>query len=199
MSQTIPTRVQAGTLLAEAERMNPGTWAAHNRLAAQCAEAIAKGCPALDPDTAYVLGILHDIGRRFGACDLRHTVRGYRFMLEQGYETSACICLSHSFACQDIRVYNGSNDCDEEETALIRSFLETAVYDDYDRLIQLCDPLSQLPPNPVPLEKRLVDVVLGKGFDEVTLLKWRALLAAKERFDLLTGANVYELAGVSLW
>ena len=57
-----PTREEAIALLAEAEPHNPGPWGDHSRTAAHCAEKIAAAV-GLDPDKAFVLGLLHDIGR----------------------------------------------------------------------------------------------------------------------------------------
>ena len=57
-----PDRKAAEALLAEAEPHNLGPWGDHSRIAAHCAEAIARAC-GLDADKAYVLGLLHDIGR----------------------------------------------------------------------------------------------------------------------------------------
>ena len=50
-----PDRKTAEALLAEAEPHNPGPWGDHSRIAAHCAEAIARAC-GLDADKAYVLG-----------------------------------------------------------------------------------------------------------------------------------------------
>ena len=61
-----PSRKEALTLLQDAERRNPSPWAGHSRVAASCAERIAARCPGMDADKAYVLGLLHDIGRRAG-------------------------------------------------------------------------------------------------------------------------------------
>jgi HD superfamily phosphohydrolase YqeK len=44
---------------------NPGPWGNHSRTAAHCAEKIAK-YSGMDSEKAYVLGLLHDIGRKFG-------------------------------------------------------------------------------------------------------------------------------------
>ncbi len=63
---TIPTLTQAQTLLAEAETRNPGPWVAHSINVARAAQLIAERHPDLDPDRAYILGLLHDIGRREG-------------------------------------------------------------------------------------------------------------------------------------
>ncbi|HHX65143.1 MAG TPA: phosphohydrolase [Chloroflexi bacterium] len=191
----IPTIAQAEAMLAEAERMNPGPWVAHNRVAGRCARAIAAACDDMDDAAACVLGLLHDIGRRFGVCDMRHTILGYRFMQERGFDDSARICLTHSFPYRDIASYNGHNDCTEGETEFLRAFIDQAGYDDYDRLIQLCDAVS-LPDGATWMEKRLVDVALRRGVNDLTVPKWRAFLQLKTYFDEKTGGDIYRLIGV---
>ena len=96
-----PTREQAEALLAEALPHNPGPWGNHSRTAAHCAEKIAAAA-GLDPDKAYVLGLLHDIGRRFGKRHLGHVSDGYSYMMSLGYEEVARVCLSHSFNDQSL-------------------------------------------------------------------------------------------------
>lgn len=61
-------------------------------------------CIELCGNTAFVLGMLHDIGRRVGKTDMRHALDGYYFALEKGYDMLAKICLTHSFDCQDMKV-----------------------------------------------------------------------------------------------
>jgi HD superfamily phosphohydrolase YqeK len=78
----LPGREQAEAFLAEGAQLNPGPWVQHSRLAAQAAEAIAAHHPELDPDNAYILGLLHDIGRREGVFKMRHAVDGYNFMCQ---------------------------------------------------------------------------------------------------------------------
>ncbi len=178
----IPSKAEAEKLLNEAATMFPGEWVAHNKVAGKCAESIAERCGDMDSEAAYVLGLLHDIGRRFGASDLRHTINGYKFMLEQGYNDSARICLTHSFPIKDIASYNGQNDCDSDETIFIQDYINKIQYDDYDMLIQLCDAISY-PTGPCHLEKRFVDVVMRKGFSHLTLPKWKELYKVKDHFE----------------
>lgn len=61
----LPTREKAEELLHEAEKSNPGPWGNHSRVAAHCAEKIALKCDDLDSNKACILGLLHDIGRKF--------------------------------------------------------------------------------------------------------------------------------------
>nr|WP_316622273.1 HD domain-containing protein [uncultured Ruminococcus sp.] len=169
----LPTIIEAEKLLNEAEQHNPGAWIGHSKTAAFCARAIAKRCDNLDADTAYILGLLHDIGRREGVTDMRHIIDGYNFMTSLGYDDCARICLTHSFPYKDIHSYNGNIE-----------------YDDYDRLIQLCDALA-LPDGATYIEKRLVDVVMRRGFNDLTIPKWKAFFDLKDYFDKKMGTNLY--------
>ena len=73
----IPELGQAQLWLQEAGVLNPGPWVAHSRYVAEAARNIATHLPPpLDADTAYVLGLLHDIGRRG---------RGYRLAAQPGW------------------------------------------------------------------------------------------------------------------
>lgn len=191
----LPTINEAKRLIEEAEKLNPGAWIGHSKTAADCARSIAERCDNIEPDTAYVLGLLHDIGRREGVTDMKHIIDGYRFMKSPGHEDCARICLTHSFPYKDINSYNGHNDCTDEETAFISEFISQTEYNDYDKLIQLCDALA-LPDGATYIEKRLVDVALRRGFNDLTIPKWKAFLELKEYFDKKTGTDIYKLIGV---
>lgn len=199
-SHAVPVLAEAERLLAEAESLNPGPWARHSRNVALAAETIAANA-GLDSGLARVLGLLHDIGRRVGVTGMRHTLDGYHFLSERGYPGAARICLTHSFPGDDLRfaaVGAGQWDCNEEELEFVDDYLASIEYDDYDRLIQLCDALA-LPDELCVLEKRFVDIALRHGFNEYTLRKWRAYLDLLERFGALTGRPVYALLGLPGW
>ena len=124
----IPSIEEAERLIEEASRLNPGPWIEHNRTAGLCARTIAEKCDGLKPDVAYVMGLLHDIGRREGIMDMKHIYAGYLFMSSLGYDDSARICLTHSFPYKNIGAYNGQNDCSEEETEYIQNYLDMLEY-----------------------------------------------------------------------
>ena len=176
--------------LREAGQRNPGPWIGHSESVAQNAKLIAQWC-GLDAQKAYVMGLLHDIGRREGVSGIKHIFDGYAYMLEMGEKEIARICLTHSFPLKDVQTYIGAYDCTEEEVAFLRDFLEHTEQDDYDRLIQLCDAIS-LPEGACIMEKRLMDVALRHGLPEFSLDKWRAFLALKQYFDDKCGCNLYE-------
>ena len=184
-----PTRQQAEELLAEALTHNPGPWGNHSRTAAHCAEKIASVC-GLDPDKAYVLGLLHDIGRKYGKRHLGHVSDGYSYMMSLGYDEVARICLSHSFNDQSLDDYVGNRDTSPEETALIERTLSAMVYDEYDRLIQLCDSLAGAE-GVLDIEERMMDV--RRRYGSYPQNKWEINLSLKRHFEELSGRSIYEV------
>lgn len=188
----VPSITVAEQILGEAEQINPGLWVYHCKVAAYCAKTIASRCEDVDADASYVLGLLHDIGRRIGVCDLKHVIAGYRFMLSENYEDSAKICLTHSFPYKDILAFAGKNDISPEDTLFLTSYIENAEYDDYDKLIQLCDALAY-PTGPCIIEKRLIDVTLRRGVNSLSVEKWRAYFGLREYFENKIGTNLYSL------
>lgn len=157
MNRLYPDRKKAEELLQDAEKCNPGPWGDHSRAVAMCAEKIASACGNLDTDKAYVLGLLHDIGRKFGVKHFGHIYDGYMYMTELGYTDVAKICLTHSFCIKRIEDYIGNIDVTPEQKRVVEIELGEAVYDDYDLLIQLCDSIGAAE-GVVPMESRMGDV-----------------------------------------
>lgn len=184
----LPTREQAEEILREAEKCNPGPWGNHCRVAAHCAEKIAEACGDMDADKAYILGLLHDIGRKFGGRHMGHVADGYSYMMSLGYDEAAKICLTHSFNNKTTAEYIGKFDTTEEELKMVEDALAQAVYDDYDRLIQLCDSLAGAE-GVMDIEERMGDVKRRYGsFPEA---KWNSNLALKKEFEDRIGQDIY--------
>lgn len=183
---------QANEQLQTAYQKNPGPWVEHSRSVAENARRIAEHTDCIDPDTAYTMGLLHDIGRATGVSGIRHIFDGYDRMNELCQPTIARICLTHSFPLKNIHSFQGSFDCSKQQLAFLQRFLDSCSYDNYDRLIQLCDALS-LPSGACILEKRLVDVALRHGVNDLSLEKWSAFLQLKQHFDRLCRCNLYTL------
>lgn len=193
---SILTNTEAEKELRLAERMNPGPWVQHSMSVARNARLIAdqvKHSTAgnMDCDQAYVMGLMHDIGRRDGIKGILHLFDGYDYMMSLGQEEIARICLTHSFPVKDVNTFFGKYDCSPEQKHFLQQYLAEREYDDYDMLIQLCDAIS-LPNGACIMEKRLVDVALRHGLPDFTLDKWRAFLKAKKYFDELCGCNIYD-------
>ena len=171
---------------------NPGPWEQHSLVTADNARAIAEKVPGMDPEKAYVMGLLHDIGRRVGVTGMRHVIDGYDYLMSIGQPELAVISLTHSYASRNVDLFEGKHDCTPEQKAFIQGFLETHEYDDYDKLIQLCDALS-LPQGACIMEKRFVDVALRYGVQDYTLQRWRGYIQWKKYFDALCGCDIYTL------
>lgn len=183
-----PSREEAERLVREAEAINPGPWGDHCRVAAHCAERIAARCEGMNPDKAYVVGLLHDIGRRFGGRHLGHVADGYSYMMSLGYDEVARICLTHSFNNQSMDGYIGKIDTTEEELKLIQTELAKISMDDYDRLIQLCDALAGAE-GVLDMEERMGDVKRRYGYYPED--KWNINLELKRYFEDKMHADLY--------
>lgn len=186
----IPTRAEAQRLLTEAESCNPGQWGDHSRVAAHCAEKIAAVCDGMDAEKAYVLGLLHDIGRKFGVSHMKHIWDGYTYMMSLGYEEVAKICLTHSFSIQNIHDYIGRFDIEDDKVRELEQALAATEYDDYDRLIQLCDSLAGSE-GVLDIEERMNDV--KRRYGSYPQEKWDANLRLKTYFEKRAGRDIYEV------
>lgn len=186
----LPSRERAEALLRDAERCNPGPWGDHSRVAAHCAETIARACGDMDADKAYVLGLLHDIGRKFGVSHMRHVSDGYSYMMSLGYDEAARICLTHSFAGRTIDGYVGRLDVNDQELDMIKTELSRADMDEYDDLIQLCDALAGSD-GVMDIEARMADV--RRRYGSYPREKWDMNMVLKARFEAAMGRNVYEV------
>lgn len=192
INRGIPTLQEAELLLEEAGKINPGPWVNHSIYAGKAAKLIAQNCEDIESDTAYVLGLLHDIGRRFGITGMRHVLDGYNFLMEKGFYRAAKICITHSFDFKDIKCGFGKWDCTNEEYEFVKQYLKNAEYDDYDRLIQLCDALAFIDGYYL-IEKRMVEASLRHGINEHTTQKWKATLETKEYFEQKMKKSIYSI------
>ncbi|WMJ86680.1 HD domain-containing protein [Anaerocolumna sp. MB42-C2] len=178
--------------LLAAGRMNPGLWIGHSRYVAAACKNIAEHCDTLNTEKAYILGLLHDIGRRVGIVSEKHLLEGYKFCMSKGWEDVAQICITHSFMIQDIKTAIGKWDVTEEDYNFINKFLASIQYSDYDKLVQLCDSLA-LSTGFCILEKRFVDVTRRYGVNEYTVARWNAVIGIKEYFENLIGCSIYDV------
>lgn len=186
-----PDRETAHAELAAAGRMNPGLWTAHSLHVAEAAQAIAVPC-GMDGEKAFVLGLLHDIGRRTGVSAVRHVLDGYDYAVSRGWDEVARVCLTHSYPVQDIEADIGKKDITPAQYTFLRDFLREARYDDYDRLIILCDALGEAGGFCI-LEKRFVDTTRRYGIFPFTVARWNATYAIREYFEEKIGTSLYTL------
>ena len=140
----LPTREEALKLIRDGLLFNPGPWGEHCLTAAHCAEKIASACGDMDVEKAYILGLLHDIGRKFDVTD--------------------------------------------EELIIIKTELAKTIYDEYDRLIQLCDCLAGAE-GVLDIENRMNDVKKRYGFYPQD--KWNSNMNLKQYFEGKMKKDIY--------
>lgn len=190
--EDIPSLEEAKLILKEAEALNPGPWVEHSLHVGKAAELIAKMDKELDSNIALILGMLHDIGRRFGVTNERHSLDGYKFAMENGHALLARISITHAYLCKNVDDICGKKDCTVEERNFIKEYLDNIEFSPYDKLIQLCDALA-LPSGFCLLEKRMLDVVMRYGFNEFTIEKWKATFELQRYFEERIGASIYSI------
>lgn len=186
------SRMEADRELEIAGQMNPGLWTAHCKNVAKAAECIAEKCEGMDAEKAYVCGLMHDIGRRNGIFQMKHLIEGYKYCIEKGWDDIARVCITHSFPIQDITCDIGKVDVTEEEYKEIEEFLKFVTYDEYDKLIILCDALADAK-GFCMLEKRFVDVTRRYGIFPFTVDRWNAAFAIKEELEEKMGCSIYDI------
>lgn len=192
LEKGVPSLEEAKKILEEGGRLNPGPWVEHSLNTGKAAEKIAEYDDQLDKNTALILGMLHDIGRRYGITKMRHAIDGYNFSQERGYDLLARICITHSFPLKNVDSISGKWDCSSEEYIFVKKYLDNVEFTEYDQLIQLCDALA-LPSGYCLIEKRLIDVVMRYGFNEYTIEKWKATFDLQKFFEERIGRSIYSV------
>lgn len=158
-------------------KFNTSAWISHSLYEARTAEILAKAM-GVNSENAKVMGMFHDIGRRF-VHTLDHTVRGFEYLIDNGIDSRiAACCLTHSF-------FNGGRNCycdpaengfyldkDGEEcfegnievddvTDFLRNY---GKYNIYDLILNVAD-LMATDKGIIEPAKRIEDIVTRKNMD----------------------------------
>lgn len=192
MIERLPSKERAEQELLEASQLNPGPWVGHSKNTGYACQYIAEKCPDLNPEKAYIIGLLHDIGRRGGIMSVRHIIDGYRYCMAQGWEDAARGCMTHSFMIKNVDSEIGVWDISNDDREMMKQTLDSITYNDYDRLLQLCDSLA-LDSGFCLLEKRFVDVTRRYGVCKYTVARWNAVFEIKEYFEKIIGKSIYDI------
>ncbi len=119
------------------------TYIFHSTGIANAAELIASKCN-LDTKIAYICGLLHDYGKLQNEkiTGKTHFMVGYDKMMQEGWNGVARICLTHSFPIKDFNFkdYISYSETDLKQAKIL---LANITYNDYDKLIQICDMLFE--------------------------------------------------------
>ena len=106
----------AQAILEKGVAKNPGPWREHSIAVAEAAEKIARagnekaGTVLMNPDRAYICGLLHDIGRQEGHTYIAHVYDGYHFLKSLGFDFAAKIrCFALSLQSQKMVIFSMIN------------------------------------------------------------------------------------------
>ena len=138
------------------------------------------------------VGSLHDIGRRVGIVGVKHIIASYDYAMGKGWAEVARVSLKHSYPIQDVSKEIGKFDVTTDEYNKMNNILSSMIYDDYDKLIILCDSLA-MAEGCVILEKRFVDTTRRYGVFNFTVERWNSVLAIKEHFENKMGCLIYDI------
>lgn len=166
----------------------------HCRAVASIAEKIAGFCPHLDPEKAYVLGLLHDCGRCIDefAEHRFHANIGYEWMSAEGYDDVARVCITHSFYDKDFDINTFTQP--HEDLLKCKAYLKNVTYNDYDLLLQLADVLNDKGVTCI-IEYRFAS--LARRYNNPNLLiHVKQLQQIKTYFEKICGRDIYNLIGV---
>ena len=95
---------------------------------------------------------------------------------------------------KDVNTYIGRHDISAEDEQRLVTLLQSFDYDDYDRLIQLCDSIS-MPDGPASIIERMTDV--KNRYGHYPQSKWDKNLELKRYFEDKMGCQVEEVVGIS--
>ena len=186
----LPTREEALKELEIAGRLNPGPWTKHSLNVGIAAENIARKIAGMNPEKAFIVGVLHDIGRRVGFVNIpTHVYEGYKYCTEKGWDEVARICMTHSYLLMKDEF---DYEPEDEQQRKIKDYIINTVADDYDKLIQICDSLAT-DYGFVILEKRFVDVTRRYGIMENYIKGWEVAFDIKEYFEDMMGCSIYSV------
>lgn len=169
----------------------------HTKGIAESCEIIAKQIASLNAEKAYVLGLLHDYGKKYPEKELGgfHGHYGYDEMMQMGFPDVARVCLTHSFYASDFNKDDYKN-YSSKDLDWAQDKLKNIIFDDYDKLVQLCDMFFE-GRNKVTFEKRFEGIMKrhNLSFDNIKNLYHHAE-ENKKYFDNKCGTDIYKLLGI---
>ncbi len=170
----------------------------HAAMVAIAAQMIASRLPDIDGEKAYMMGLFHDFGKLVyddETSDKFHGLEGYRVLKKLGYDELARINLTHTFYEQNLNPeeYASYNALELEKC---KRLLRKMPFNDYDRLIQLCDRLSV--GVTLNIKQRILNIRNNYKLSPLLVKKkYREALELKQYFDKKCGCDIYELLGVN--
>ena len=178
---------------------NPKTWYTYNNHVygvAEIARKIATKISTMNPNTIYVMALLHDICRTEDVRLKRfHGLLGYEKLISLD-ENVARACLLHTFPWNNLPPYNqcgGLFFYQKKDYQFVADFLKKNPPKQEDYLIQLCDALANRN-GFVTIEERAEEIRQRHikqnipGFMDVSTTN-----KLKQHFDQKIGCDIYDL------
>lgn len=169
----------------------------HTQGVAESCYLIATHTSDMDSEKAYVLGLLHDYGKKYPEKELNgfHGRWGYEEMIKMGYPAVARICLTHTFYSTDFDA-NCFPSYPAKDLAWAKKQLQQINYDDYDHIVQLCDMFFEKM-SMVSLQKRFSGIMERYHLSFDTLKNsYDYAVKNKEYFDKKCQMDVYKILGI---
>lgn len=170
----------------------------HAAMVAVAAQIIASRIPEIDGEKAYIMGLFHDFGKLTYDDELSdkfHGLEGYKFLSKLGYDELARISLTHTFYEQELNPKEFAS-YNQSDMRKCRKLIKEVPFDDYDRLIQLCDRLS-VGIN-LNIKQRIINIRNNYRIPALLVKKkYREALMLKKYFDRKCGCDIYKLLGVN--
>ena len=159
---------------------NASSWISHSLYECRVASVLAAQM-GLDPEVALKLGLLHDIGRKFGH-KFDHVLNGFEYLYSKGYEAEAVCSITHSFLpvliegkykgnrCANCAAVEGfyidengngvfAEDIKKEDVTM---FLEQYEYNIYDIILNIADLMATADGITSPYSRVVEDIYTRK-------------------------------------
>ena len=183
---------KAYSFLEDAPRKNKELWIKHSVNVAIVAERLAEQLK-LDSKKAYVLGLVHDIGRRKKEhVGLRHIIEGYNFLEEQGYKEESRVCLTHTFYSRNLvkpNLTKANTNLTRNEIEFISNYINKNGFNIYDKILQIADNMgSATGINTV--ERRRTESMLRYGITDVSEKNLREIFKVQNEIEEKLGFSI---------
>ena len=186
---------EAYKLLEEAPRNNKELWIKHSVNVAIVAERLADQLN-LDGKKAYVLGLVHDIGRRAREhVGLRHIIEGYNYLKDLGYEEEARAGLTHTFYARNLVIPNltkKDTNLTRNEIVYIADYINNNGFNEYDKILQIADNMGSAS-GINTIERRRTESMLRYGITDVSEKNLRGIFNVQAEIEAKLGFSIYYL------
>ena len=169
----------------------------HTKGIAESCEKIAKLMPDMNSEKAYVLGLLHDYGKKYPEKEtgVFHGRRGYDEMMSMGYPDVAEICLTHTFYAPNFS-FDSFPSYTLDDLVWAKNKMANITFNDYDLLVQLCDMFFE-GLNKVRIEDRFQGIIKRYNLQFTDIENsYNHALENKKYFESKIHTDIYNLLDI---